>query len=118
MRLNTIRIHHMAESVIERLEAQGLLQIQGKKDLVVQQLETAITTELQAEDRLNADVREMLKQFDQEFAAGSSRLSKNVFNGQEKTHKRTGYSFIILLRLEHILWPSFLVTKNRCICPM
>ncbi len=76
MRLNTIRIHQMAATVIERLEAQGLLQIQGKTDLVVQQLEAAITTELQVEDRLNADVREMLKQFDQEFAAGQADYQK------------------------------------------
>jgi hypothetical protein len=76
MRLNTIRIHQMAATVIERLEAQGLLQIQGKRDLVVQQLETAITTELHVEDRLNADVREMLKQFDQEFAAGRADYQK------------------------------------------
>jgi hypothetical protein len=76
MRLNTIRIHQMAATVIERLEAQGLLQIQGKTDLVVQQLEAAITTELQVEDRLNADVREMLKQFDREFAAGRADYQK------------------------------------------
>ena len=76
MRLNTIRIHQMAATVIERLEAQGLLQIQGKTDLVVQQLEAAITTELQVEDRLNAEVREMLKQFDQEFAAGRADYQK------------------------------------------
>lgn len=76
MRLNTTRIHQMAETVIERLKAQGLLQIQGKVELIVQQLETAITTELQAEDRLNADVREMLKQFDQEFAAGRADYQK------------------------------------------
>jgi hypothetical protein len=76
MRLNTIRIHQMAATVIERLEAQGLLQIQGKTDLVAQQLETAITTELQVEDRLNADVREMLKQFDQEFASGRADYQK------------------------------------------
>jgi hypothetical protein len=66
----------MAATVIERLEAQGLLQIQGKTDLVVQQLEAAITTELQVEDRLNADVREMLKQFDREFAAGRADYQK------------------------------------------
>ena len=76
MRLNTNRIHQMAATVIERLVAQGLLQIQGKTDLIVQQLETAITTELQVEDRLNADVREMLKQFDQEFASGRADYQK------------------------------------------
>ena len=72
--------------MIERLEAQGLLQIQGKTDLVVQQLEAAITTELQVEDRLNADVREMLKQFDQEFAAGRADYQKMFSMVKKKTH--------------------------------
>jgi hypothetical protein len=90
MRLNTIRIHQMAATVIERLEAQGLLQIQGKTDLVVQQLETAITTELQVEDRLNADVREMLKQFDQEFAAGRADYQKMFSMVKQKLIKERG----------------------------
>ena len=90
MRLNTIRIHQMAAMVIERLEAQGLLQIQGKADLVVQQLETAITTELQVEDRLNADVREILKQFDQEFAAGRADYQKMFSMVKQKLIKERG----------------------------
>ena len=90
MRLNTIRIHQMAATVIERLEAHGLLQIQGKADLVVQQLEAAITTELQAEDRLNADVREMLKQFDQEFAAGRADYQKMFSMVKQKLIKERG----------------------------
>lgn len=90
MRLNTIRIHQMAATVIERLEAQGLLQIQGKTDLVVQQLEAAITKELQVEDRLNADVREMLKQFDQEFAAGRADYQKMFSMVKQKLIKERG----------------------------
>ena len=90
MRLNAIRIHQMAATVIERLEAQGLLQIQGKSDLVVQQLETAITTELQVEDRLNADVREMLKQFDREFAAGRADYQKMFSMVKQKLIKERG----------------------------
>ncbi len=90
MRLNTIRIHQMAAAVVERLEAQGLLQIQGKTDLVVQQLETAITTELQVEDRLNADVRELLKQFDQEFAAGRADYQKMFSMVKQKLIKERG----------------------------
>ena len=76
MRFNSNRIHQMAATVVERLTAQGLLQIQGKSEVVVQQLESAITTELEVEDRLNADVREMLKQFEQEFAAGRADYQK------------------------------------------
>ena len=76
MRLNTKRIHQMATTVVERLIAQKLLQIQGKLEPVVQQLEAAITKELEVEDRLNADVREMLKQFDQECSAGRADYQK------------------------------------------
>ncbi len=90
MRLNTIRIHQMAAAVVERLEAQGLLQIQGKTDLVVQQLETAITRELQVEDRLNADVRKLLKQFDQEFAAGRADYQKMFSMVKQKLIKERG----------------------------
>ena len=90
MRLNSIRIHQMAATVIERLEAEGLLQIQGKTDLVVQQLEAAITAELQVEDRLNADVREMLKQFDQEFAAGRADYQKMFSMVKQKLIKERG----------------------------
>ncbi len=70
MRLNTTRIHQMAVTVVERLAARGLLEVQGKPEPVVHQLETAITTELQVEDRLNAEVREMLKQFEKELSEG------------------------------------------------
>ncbi|UCH90611.1 MAG: DUF507 family protein [Nitrospirota bacterium] len=90
MRLNPIRIHQMAATVIERLEAQGLLQIQGKTDLVVQQLEKAITTELQVEDRLNADVRELLKQFDQEFASGRADYQRMFSMVKQKLIKERG----------------------------
>ena len=70
MRLNAKRIHQMAATVVERLKARGLLRIEGKPEPIVHQLESAITTELLVEDRLNEDVREMLKQFEREFAEG------------------------------------------------
>jgi hypothetical protein len=76
MRFNATRIHQMAATVVERLTTQGLLKVQGKAEPVVQHVESTITTELQVEDRLNADVRDMLKQFDQEFAAGRADYQK------------------------------------------
>lgn len=76
MRLNPARIHQMAATVVERLQARGLLEITGKPDPVVQQVESAITTELHVEDRLNADVREMLKQFEREFNEGRADYQK------------------------------------------
>ena len=90
MRLNKVRIHHMAVSVIERLQASGLLQIQGKPEVVIQKLEAAILTELQVEDRLNADVRELLKQFEREFAEGRADYQKMFTMVKQKLIKERG----------------------------
>lgn len=90
MRLNKVRVHHMAVSVIERLQAGGLLQIQGKPEVVIQKLEAAILTELQVEDRLNADVREMLKQFEREFTEGRADYQKMFTMVKQKLIKERG----------------------------
>jgi hypothetical protein len=90
MRLNTIRIHQMAATVVERLQARGLLQVQGKPEPVIQQVESAITTELHVEDRLNADVREMLKQFEREFSDGRADYQKMFSMVKKKLIKERG----------------------------
>ncbi len=90
MRLNKVRVHHMAVSVIERLQSSGLLQIQGKPEVVIQKLESAILSELQVEDRLNADVREMLKQFEREFAEGRADYQKMFTMVKQKLIKERG----------------------------
>jgi hypothetical protein len=90
MRLNKVRVHQMAASVVERLAAGGLLEIQGKSDAVVQQLESAITSELQVEDRLNAEVREMLKKFEREFAEGRADYQKMFTMVKQKLIKERG----------------------------
>jgi uncharacterized protein len=90
MRINKVRVHHMAVSVIERLQSSGLLQIQGKPEGVIQKLESAILSELQVEDRLNADVREMLKQFEREFAEGRADYQKMFTMVKQKLIKERG----------------------------
>jgi len=90
MRLNKVRVHQMAVSVIERLQSSGLLQIQGKPEVVIQQLESAIVSELQVEDRLNADVREMLKQFEREFTEGRADYQKMFTMVKQKLIKERG----------------------------
>ena len=90
MRLNKTRVHHLAVSVVERLGSGGYLEIQGKPEVVVQQLESAIMSELQVEDRLNAEVREMLKQFDREFAEGRADYQKMFTMVKQKLIKERG----------------------------
>lgn len=90
MRLHKERVHHMASVMAERLPAKGLFELQGKPDALVQLLEGAITQELQAEDRLNAEVREMLKQFDQEFSQGRADYQKMFSMVKQKLIKERG----------------------------
>ena len=90
MRLNATRVHHMAATVVERLTDRGLLQVDGKPEPVIQQVESAITTELQVEDRLNADVRELLKQFDREFTEGRADYQKMFSMVKQKLIKERG----------------------------
>ncbi|MBA3614396.1 MAG: DUF507 family protein [Nitrospirales bacterium] len=90
MRLNKVRVHQMAVSVIERLQSSGLLEIHGKPEVVIQKLESAIVSELQVEDRLNADVREMLKQFEREFAEGRADYQKMFTMVKQKLIKERG----------------------------
>ncbi|TFG60798.1 MAG: DUF507 family protein, partial [Nitrospirales bacterium] len=70
--------------------SRGLLEIQGKSEVVIQHLEAAILAELQVEDRLNADVREMLKQFEREFAEGRADYQKMFTMVKQKLIKERG----------------------------
>lgn len=90
MRLNKVRVHQMALSVVDRLTAAGFLEIEGKSEEVVQQLESVIMSELQVEDRLNADVREMLKQFEREFSEGRADYQKMFTMVKQKLIKERG----------------------------
>ncbi len=90
MRLNPVRIHHMATTVVERLQVRGFLEIQGKPEPLVQHVESAITTELNVEDRLNAEVREMLKQFEREFNEGRADYQKMFSMVKQKLIKERG----------------------------
>ena len=90
MRFNSVRIHHMATTVVERLESRGLLQMKGNAEEVIRKLVSAITTELQVEDRLNADVREMLKRFEREFAEGRADYQKMFSMVKQKLIKERG----------------------------
>lgn len=70
MKLSKDRIHHLAETIIARLQSQEALTVTGSERNVVQALEKVITDELSVEDRLNAEVRELLKTYQDEIEKG------------------------------------------------
>ena len=76
MRMTKERIRHISSAVLDRLKSQQLFDVTGSKEKLVNALEKSITDELAVEDRLNAEVRKMLKQFDAEFDSGRADYQK------------------------------------------
>ncbi len=76
MHITKERIHTIAFTTLQRLQTQKHVEVTGSSDLVVRALEHAITEELMVEDKLNNEVRELLKKFDAEFQSGKADYQK------------------------------------------
>ena len=76
MKLSKERVHNLARSVVGQLESKGHLEVTGSRDGFVQALDEAITDELSLEDRLNAEVRSLMKQYDSEIERGGADYQK------------------------------------------
>lgn len=70
MRLSKERVRHMAEAVAGRLQQEKYLEAVGDDASLIDALERAITDELMVEDRLNAEVRTMLKMYEKQIEQG------------------------------------------------
>lgn len=83
MRLSKERIRHMAESLAARLQQEGQVAIVGDHKAFVEQIDHAIVEELSVEDRLNAEVRQLLSVYEQDIERGHvdyQRMFKMVKN--------------------------------------
>lgn len=58
------------------MQEEGQLTVMGDTHAFVDQLEASITTELSVEDRLNAEVREMLKAYADQIERGQVDYQK------------------------------------------
>lgn len=76
MRLSKERIHHMAESLAARLLQEGHLDVTGDRKAFVETLDAAITGELVIEDKLNTEVRQMLKAYEKQIEQGQVDYQK------------------------------------------
>jgi uncharacterized protein len=70
MRLSKERIRHIAESLATRLQQEGQVAMVGDQKAFVEQIDHAIVEELSIEDRLNAEVRQLLKTYEQDIEQG------------------------------------------------
>jgi hypothetical protein len=76
MRLAKERIHHMADSLIARLQTLEFLEITGDRKALKSALEQAMTEELSVEDRLNAEIRQMMQQYERQIEQGQVDYQK------------------------------------------
>lgn len=70
MKLSKDRVGHMAASLVSRLQEEGYLEVQGPVQGLVQTMDQAILDELMVEDRLNAEIRELMKAYEAEIDKG------------------------------------------------
>lgn len=70
MKLPKERVSHLAEALTRRLQDEGYLEPVGDRKAAVVALDRAITDELMVEDRLNAEVRELMKAYEAEIEKG------------------------------------------------
>ena len=71
MRLRKKMIDHIAKTVTERLLDQELLAVDGTRETVITEVSRLITVDLMVEDRLNEEVKELLRAHTAEIERGN-----------------------------------------------
>lgn len=90
MRLSKERVRHMAESLVGRLQQEGHIELVGDRNALVAGLDQAITDELSVEDRLNTEVRQMLKAYDKQIEQGQVDYQKMFQMVKQKLVRERG----------------------------
>jgi hypothetical protein len=76
MRLRREMIQYLAQAIARDLSAKGGIQMLGDREKVEEVVREVITEDLQVEDRLNDEVKELLRAFSSEFNKGEADYHK------------------------------------------
>jgi len=90
MKLSKERIAHMAESLAQRLTQQKMVELAGSHHALVETLGRAITEELSVEDKLNAEVRTLMKKYEAEIDRGQVDYQKMFLMVKKQLAKDRG----------------------------
>jgi len=90
MRLSKERVRHIAESVAGRLQQDGYIEVIGDRKAVVEALDHVVTDELSIEDRLNAEVRQLLKAYEKQIEQGQVDFQKMFVMIKQKLVRERG----------------------------
>jgi hypothetical protein len=72
MRLRREMIRYLAQAIAHDLRAKECIQMLGDREKVEELIREVITEDLQVEDRLNDEVKELLRAFSNEFSKGEA----------------------------------------------
>jgi hypothetical protein len=89
VKLSKERVGRLAEALVSRLNADGYLEY-GSVKPVVQEVERAITDELQVEERLNAEIRQLMKTYEAQIEQGQVDYQKMFAMIKSKLVKERG----------------------------
>jgi uncharacterized protein len=76
MRLRREMIQYLSQAMARDLIDKGFIQVLGERARVEELLRETITEELQVEDRLNDEVKDLLRAFSNEFSRGEADYHK------------------------------------------
>lgn len=80
----------MIESLVSRLQEEGYADVVGEKEALIKALDRTITDELLVEDRLNTEVRELMKKYAAEIERGQVDYQKMFTMIKNKLVKERG----------------------------
>jgi len=80
----------MAEAVVARLIQEGHIALAGTPKGLVDALDQAVTDELSVEDRLNSEVRQLLKAYEHQIEAGQVDYQKMFTMIKQKLVRERG----------------------------
>lgn len=90
MRLSKERVRHMAEALVARLVQEGHVALNGTPKALADALDSAVTDELSVEDRLNSEVRQLLKAYEHQIEAGQVDYQKMFTMIKQKLVRERG----------------------------
>jgi uncharacterized protein len=76
MRLRREMIQYLAQAIARDLCDKRCIQLLGDREKVAELMREVITEDLQVEDRLNDEVKELLRAFSNEFSRGEADYHK------------------------------------------
>jgi hypothetical protein len=90
MRLTKERVHQIASNLAEQLFSKEMLSVTQSKAQVCTKIEQMITDELLIEDRLNDEVRDLLKAYESQIEKGQVDYQKMFQMIKRKLAKERG----------------------------